>query len=160
MAADALTWSSRSAEETTRLGRAIGAACIGGEVVLLEGELGAGKTTLTRGIAEGLGVESGVVSPTFILMREYEGRLPLYHFDFYRLEGAEREVDVEFGDYFAAGGVCVVEWPSHAPAVVPDGYLRVGLAVCGESERALSLSAVGAAHSKLLADIAAGIGAA
>lgn len=132
------------------MGRLIGAACAGNEVILLEGDLGAGKTTLTQGLAEGLGVAEPVVSPTFILMRVYEGRLPLYHFDFYRLEGTGRAVDLEFDEYLEAGGVCVIEWPRYAPELIPADYLRVTLRVAGETARRLEISAAGPRHAALL----------
>ena len=132
------------------MGRLLGEACRGGEVLLLEGDLGAGKTTLTQGVAAGLGVTASVISPTFILLREYEGRLPLYHFDFYRLEGSGRAADLEFGEYLDAGGVCVIEWPSFAPEVAPPEYLRVELHISGETSRTLILEAVGRRHAALL----------
>lgn len=140
-----------SAEETASLGCRLGAACRGGEVILLEGDLGAGKTTLAQGLAAGLGVVSPVTSPTFIMLREYDGRVPLYHFDFYRLEGTGRAVDLEFGDYLAADGVCVIEWPSYAPEIIPPAYLRVALRVTGEETREVTLEAVGARYETLLA---------
>jgi tRNA threonylcarbamoyladenosine biosynthesis protein TsaE len=136
------------------VGRLLGESCRGGEVLLLEGDLGAGKTTLTQGVAAGLGVTASVISPTFILLREYEGRLPLYHFDFYRLEGTGRAVDLEFGEYLGAGGVCVIEWPSFAPEVAPPEYLRVELRISGATSRTLTLEAVGRRHEELLGRLA------
>ena len=143
-----------SAEETRRVGRLLGESCRGGEVLLLEGDLGAGKTTLTQGVAAGLGITTSVISPTFILLREYEGRLPLYHFDFYRLEGTGRAVDLEFGEYLGAGGVCVIEWPAFAPEMAPPEYLRVELHISGETSRILTLEAVGRRHEELLGRLA------
>lgn len=135
------------------MGRRLGACCRGGEVVLLRGELGAGKTTLTQGIAEGLGVTAPVISPTFIVLREYEGRVPLYHFDFYRLENTARaeDVGVEFEEYLHVGGVCVIEWPSHAPAFIPAEYLAITLDVRGAEEREVRLEALGAGGARLRA---------
>ena len=135
------------------MGQLLGEACRGGEVLFLEGGLGAGKTTLTQGVAAGLGVTTPVISPTFILLREYQGRLPLYHFDFYRLEGTGRAVDLEFGEYLGAGGVCVIEWPSFAPEVAPPEYLRVELHISGETSRTLTLEAVGRRHAELLGKV-------
>jgi tRNA threonylcarbamoyladenosine biosynthesis protein TsaE len=151
------TLTTRSAEETRRVGRLLGESCRGGEVLLLEGDLGAGKTTLTQGVAAGLGVTASVISPTFILLREYEGRLPLYHFDFYRLEGTGRAVDLEFGEYLGAGGVCVIEWPAFAPEVAPPEYLRVELRISGETSRTLILEAVGRRHEELLGRLEAAL---
>ena len=132
------------------MGRLLGEACRGGEVLLLEGDLGAGKTTLTQGVAAGLGVAAPLISPTFILLREYAGRLPLYHFDFYRLEGTGRAVDLEFEEYLGTGGVGVIEWPAFAPEVAPPEYLRVELRISGETSRTLTLDAVGRRHEELL----------
>ena len=139
-----------SPEETARLGRLLGEACRGGEVILLNGDLGAGKTTLTQGIARGLGVTVPVVSPTFIVLREYEGRLPLYHFDFYRVEHTERAVDLEFDDYLGGDGVCVIEWASRAPEIAPEDSMQVSLRVDGPSSRLVSLRATASRYSALL----------
>ena len=139
------------------MGRLLGESCHGGEVLLLEGDLGAGKTTLTQGVATGLGVTAPVISPTFILLREYEGRLPLYHFDFYRLEGTGRAVDLEFGEYLGAGGVCVIEWPAFAPELAPPEYLGVELRISGETSRTLTLEAVGRRHEELLCRLEAAL---
>lgn len=139
-----------SPEETSRVGRLLGEVCQGGETILLEGDLGAGKTTFTQGLATGLGVEGAVVSPTFIILREYDGRLPLYHFDFYRLEGTGRAVDLEFDEYLRAGGVCVIEWPSCAPELVPDDYLLVTIRPGELSTRELVFAATDARHQALI----------
>ncbi len=139
------------------MGRLLGAACQGGETILLEGDLGAGKTTFTQGLAAGLGVDDAVVSPTFIMLREYDGRLPLYHFDFYRLEGTGRAVDLEFDEYLRAGGVRVIEWPSCAPELVPDEHLRVTIRPDGPATRELVLAATGARHQALLDALSAAL---
>lgn len=139
-----------SAAQTAQVGRLLGAACLGDEVFLLEGDLGAGKTTLTQGLAAGLGVTAPVVSPTFVILREYVGRLPLYHFDFYRLAGTGRAVDLEFDDYLEAGGVCVVEWPDSAPDLAPAAYLRVALSAGPDARRDLVFEALGERHCALL----------
>jgi tRNA threonylcarbamoyladenosine biosynthesis protein TsaE len=83
-------------------------------------------------------------------MRVYEGRLPLYHFDFYRLEGTGRAVDLEFDEYLEAGGVCVIEWPRCAPELIPADHLRVTLRVAGETARRLEIDAAGPHHAALL----------
>lgn len=101
---------SHSVEDTYKLAKNVAENLKGGEIILLEGELGAGKTTFTKGLAKALGIIDEVVSPTFIMMREYQGKLPLYHFDLYRI-GDEEELD-ELGlkDYLYGEGVCVIEW--------------------------------------------------
>ena len=100
-----------SAEETERLGQRLGETLRGGEVVAYLGELGAGKTAFTRGLARGLGISMRVTSPTYTIVNEYTGgRLPLFHFDMYRLGSGEELFDIGWEDYLARGGVCAVEW--------------------------------------------------
>src|ERR1051326_778967 len=110
---------SHSLAQTQRLGARLGELLRGGDLLLLDGDLGTGKTTLTQGLAEGLGVRNVVSSPTFTLLKEYEGRLPLYHFDLYRLDDATEILDLGFEEYFESGGVCVVEWAYKAEHLWP-----------------------------------------
>ena len=100
-----------SESETVAAGRRFGELLPSGSLLLLEGELGAGKTTLIRGIAEALDVSQRVQSPTFAILHEYTGRLPLYHFDLYRLMSPEQLYEIGFFDYIARDGISVVEWP-------------------------------------------------
>lgn len=106
-----------SAEQTQELGRKIGELLTGGSLVLLMGELGAGKTALTHGIARGLGVGADVpiTSPTYTLMNTYSARVPLYHFDLYRLNSSDELLDLGFEEYFHGSGVAVVEWAERCP---------------------------------------------
>ena len=100
-----------SPPETQRAGAALGRALHGGEVIAFLGGLGAGKTAFTRGLAEGLGIKDAVTSPTYTIVNEYlTGRLPLFHFDMYRLGSSEELFDIGWEDYLARGGVCAVEW--------------------------------------------------
>ncbi len=101
---------SHSPEQTQELGRHIGELALAGDVFLLAGELGAGKTCLTQGIAWGLGINEYTLSPTFVIMRELYGRLPLYHIDLYRLDRIEESLDLGLDDYLYGRGVCVIEW--------------------------------------------------
>jgi tRNA threonylcarbamoyladenosine biosynthesis protein TsaE len=153
-AQEVLTWVSDGVDETRRAGQALGAACRGGEVILLEGPLGAGKTALAQGIAAGLDIAQDVTSPSFTILKEYRGRLALAHFDFYRVD-AQRAVDLEFADYLGQGGVCVVEWASRVPQVVPADYLCVELryAPVGTppDTRLLRAWSAGPRHAALLA---------
>jgi len=122
-----------------------------GAVVALIGELGAGKTQLARAIAEGLGVADSrvVTSPTFVLIQEYQGRLPIYHFDAYRL-GAEGEfADLGVDEYFEGGGVCLIEWADRVPGCLPTDHLRVTLTFTGESSRHATVEATGPCHAAL-----------
>mgnify|MGYP000866929210 CR=1 FL=1 len=112
-----------STEEMQALGYALGKCFQPGDVLLLTGSLGSGKTTLTQGIAAGLGVDELVNSPTFVLINEYRsGRIPLYHMDLYRLVDATQLDDLGVEDYFFGNGVCVVEWPELAKSQLPDDY--------------------------------------
>ncbi len=132
---------SRSAEETKRLGARLGAALLPGDVVGLTGPLGAGKTCLVQGIARGLGVDPRipVTSPTFTLVGEYPGRVPLRHVDFYRVEDARRLEDAGFPDLFDGKGVVVVEWWERFPMALGPDRLEVQLDIEAPSERRLLL---------------------
>ena len=110
-----------SAEETERLGQRLGETLRGGEVVAYLGELGAGKTAFTRGLARGLGISMRVTSPTYTIVNEYTGgRLPLFHFDMYRLGSEEELFDIGWEDYLARGGVCAVEWSENVSGAMED----------------------------------------
>ncbi len=116
---------SRGEAETERLGEHLAGALGPGAVVALYGELGAGKTAFIRGLARGLGVRDRVTSPTFTIVNEYEGRVPLFHFDLYRLGGEDELFEIGWDDYLDRGGVCAVEWSERAPGSLPEGCVRV-----------------------------------
>jgi|SRR5579859_5737175 len=141
---------SHSLAQTQRLGARLGELLRGGELLLLDGDLGTGKTSLTQGIAEGLDVQEVVSSPTFTLLKEYEGRLALYHFDFYRLDDPGEVLDLGFEEYFESSGVCVVEWANKAESLWPEEHLRIHLKVVSETKRGLLLSGTGARYRDLL----------
>lgn len=134
----------RSPEETETLGEKIAEKLVGGEVLALFGEMGAGKTALTRGIARGLGVTGGVSSPTFALVHEYRGRLPVYHFDMYRVEGWDDLYSTGFFDYLDSGGVLIIEWSENIENALPENAVRIHLRQ-GETEnqRILTLEGMG-----------------
>ena len=111
---------SNSPAETEALGERLAARLGPGTVVAFTGDLGAGKTAFTRGLALGLGVTERVTSPTFTIVNEYEGRLPLFHFDMYRLGGEEELFDIGWEDYLARGGVCAVEWSENIAGALED----------------------------------------
>ena len=114
-------------EETQALGRRLGEILSPGAVVAYTGDLGAGKTAFTRGLAQGLGITDRVTSPTFNIVNEYQGgRLPLFHFDLYRLGGAEL-FDIGWEDYLARGGVCAVEWSENAQGALEQPYIKVDI---------------------------------
>lgn len=117
-----------SPEETEELGRRLAALLKPGSVVAYTGDLGAGKTAFTRGLARGLGIEGGVTSPTFTIVNEYEGgRMPLFHFDMYRLGGEEELFDIGWDDYLARGGVCAVEWSENVAGALEGDAVRVDI---------------------------------
>ena len=113
---------SHSPAETFAHGRALAATLRAGDVLALDGDLGAGKTHFVKGIAAGLGCEGDVTSPTFTLVHEYTGgRLPLFHFDFYRLDSEDETLRIGLDDYLGGGGVLVIEWAGKFPALLPRG---------------------------------------
>jgi tRNA threonylcarbamoyladenosine biosynthesis protein TsaE len=136
----------------------------GGELILLDGELGTGKTTLAQGLAQGMGIRENVNSPTFTLLKEYTGqprsrittgdllhRGPaLYHFDLYRLDNSEEIVDLGFEDYFFSGGVCVVEWAEKAGSFWPAEHLSIRMKIMSETKRGLLFIATGERYCELL----------
>ena len=119
--------------ETEALGETLARRLGPGDVVAYRGDLGAGKTAFTRGLARGLGCTGRVTSPTFTVVNEYEGRLPLFHFDLSRLEGEDALYDVGWEDYLDRGGVCAVEWSERAEAALPRETVWVSIRRCAES---------------------------
>jgi len=114
-----------SDRDTEELGRRLGQALKPGSFIALEGDLGAGKTAFTRGIARGLGIDDPITSPTYTLVQEYEGRLPLYHFDVYRLDDPDEFLEIGAEEYFYGEGVTVVEWPQQVEDYLPSERLVV-----------------------------------
>lgn len=133
-----------SPQETRDFGARLAQQLCAGDVLLLLGDLGAGKSEMTRGIAQGLGVTSTVTSPSFTILNVYEdGRVPLYHFDWYRLESSEELYEMGMDEYLGGNGVAVVEWPSQCPDAVPESYLEVNIQPTGENERSITLTPQG-----------------
>ena len=131
--------------ETRAAGRRLAARLRAGDVLLLRGPLGAGKSELTRGIAEGLGVTETVTSPSFTILNVYEsGRIPLYHFDWYRLESEEELYELDMDEYLGGDGIAAVEWPEQCPEAVPDNCLEAVLEPEGDEERRITLRSLGA----------------
>ncbi|GAC1377792.1 MAG: hypothetical protein NVSMB33_00150 [Ktedonobacteraceae bacterium] len=167
---------SHSSAQTQRLGMRLGDLLRGGDLLLLEGQLGTGKTTFTQGLAQGMGITATISSPTFTLLKEYAGQavpgasqlsqnasLPshpvqssqslgpaLYHFDLYRLDDPEEIVDLGFEEYFFSTGVCVVEWADKADLLWPAEHLRIRLKTLNETKRGLLFIATGERYWKLL----------
>ena len=141
---------SRSPEQTQLLGRHLGGLAEPGDVILLTGDLGAGKTTLTQGIAWGLGIDEYAASPSFVLVREHHGRLPLYHVDLYRLENLAEIDDLALDEYFYGRGVSVVEWAERAPGLLPVERLQISIQLVNEQERLLKLTPSGERYARLV----------
>ncbi len=117
---------SYSPEETGKLGRKLGENAKPGEVYTLIGELGVGKTVLTQGIADGLGITEAICSPTFTIVQVYEeGRIPFYHFDVYRIGDIEEMDEIGYEDYFYGDGLCMIEWANLIEEILPDTYKEI-----------------------------------
>ena len=130
------TFTSNSAAETEALGRQFAAKLGAGAVLALQGELGAGKTQFTKGVAAGLDSTASVTSPTFTIVHEYGGgRLPIYHFDFFRLEDRERLLRLGLDDYFFGDGVCVVEWADRFADLIPEQASWIRFEINGPDQR-------------------------
>ena len=133
-----------SAAETRALGERLAEQLKAGDVILLEGELGAGKSELARGVAKGLGVRETVTSPSFTILNVYEsGRIPLYHFDWYRLESAEELFELGMDEYLGGDGIALVEWPGRCPDAVPEDCLLIRIEAEGETSRRITEEARG-----------------
>ncbi|MGN0301950.1 MAG: tRNA (adenosine(37)-N6)-threonylcarbamoyltransferase complex ATPase subunit type 1 TsaE [Anaerotardibacter sp.] len=142
---------SHSVEETRKLGFLVASFVRPGDVIALDGDLGAGKTHFSQGFGEGLGVIEEVVSPTFTLMQEYrDGRLPFYHFDLYRLEDPCELEDIAFYEYVEGTGVSVIEWARKFPEELPDDYLQITIKVEDENSRLIEMGSVGPNSTALL----------
>ncbi|MFD2628647.1 tRNA (adenosine(37)-N6)-threonylcarbamoyltransferase complex ATPase subunit type 1 TsaE [Oceanobacillus kapialis] len=138
-------------EETKQLAARLAGLLKPGDVLTLEGELGTGKTTFTKGIATGLGVKRHVSSPTFTIIKEYKGELPLYHMDVYRLENSEE--DIGFDEYFNGNGICVVEWAQFIKEFLPEERLEIEIQYAGEEERIINFTAIGSHFEGLLGEL-------
>ena len=133
-----------SAAETRALGERLAEQLKAGDVILLEGDLGAGKSEFARGVAKGLGVTETVTSPSFTILNVYEsGRIPLYHFDWYRLESEEELYELGMDEYLGGNGVALVEWPGRCPEAVPADCLLIRIAAEGENTRRIEAEACG-----------------
>ncbi|MBR6958442.1 MAG: tRNA (adenosine(37)-N6)-threonylcarbamoyltransferase complex ATPase subunit type 1 TsaE, partial [Erysipelotrichaceae bacterium] len=122
-------------DQTRALGKKLGSLIDGSFLITLSGELGAGKTTFTQGLARGLEITRNVTSPTFTLMKSYKGRLPLYHIDAYRLEDIDQ--DLGFEEYVDGDGVCVIEWSNFIEDVLPEERLSINLTISDDDSRML-----------------------
>jgi tRNA threonylcarbamoyladenosine biosynthesis protein TsaE len=142
---------SNSPEETAALGTMLGQLMHPGDFIALIGDLGAGKTHFVQGLARGIGVPADVCvsSPSYTLLNEYMGRVPLYHFDLYRLSGDDDIFDLGFEEYFFGEGVSVVEWADRLCAALPDTHLNIVITDCGETRRTIAVSGAGVRYEAL-----------
>ncbi len=133
---------STSARQTRKLGETIASNIKPGDIICLVGELGAGKTCLAQGIARGLGIDGYVNSPSFTLLNEYNGRIPMYHFDLYRIESFSEEDIAAYREYFYGSGVSVVEWADKMSSTLSHEYLKVELHHAGNTRRRIILKTI------------------
>lgn len=147
-----LTFKSAGVDETTRFGERLGTLLSPGDVIALTGELGAGKTTLVKGIVRGLDVTDmrAVKSPTFALVHKYEGRMPVYHFDAYRLEDAREMLDIGSDEMIYGNGVAIVEWADKVVGCLPKEYLKITLTAVSENERSIEIRSYGSRYEKII----------
>jgi tRNA threonylcarbamoyladenosine biosynthesis protein TsaE len=139
-----LTYQTSTVEETQALAEQVGALVLPGDVFCLSGDLGAGKTTFTQGLARGLGITEPVSSPTFTIIKEYdEGRLPLYHMDIYRLGEQAAQENLGYDEYFFGEGVSVVEWAEWLEDLLPEDRIMLTISITSEQGRLLQFVATG-----------------
>lgn len=134
-----ITFRTHSADETIELGRKIGALLKKGDVIAMQGTLAAGKTTITKGIADALGVKDTITSPTFCLISEYSGKMPLYHMDVYRLDGAEDFANLGTEDMLYGDGVCIVEWSEKVMSELPKKTIKMIITPQDDGSRIITL---------------------
>jgi tRNA threonylcarbamoyladenosine biosynthesis protein TsaE len=147
---DHLEFTSHSPEETQKLGKRLGELALSGDIFLLSGKLGAGKTCLTQGIARGLGITESVLSPSFVLVRELKGRLPLYHADLYRLDNIEEISELGLDEYLFGKGLTVIEWANKGLTILPEEHLLVEIDYLEDDERRIKLTAKGKRYQELM----------
>ncbi|MGA7829007.1 MAG: tRNA (adenosine(37)-N6)-threonylcarbamoyltransferase complex ATPase subunit type 1 TsaE [Geobacteraceae bacterium] len=146
---------SSSVEETVALGRELGKRIMPGDFIALIGELGSGKTHFVQGVAEGdeMPLEICVTSPSYTLLNEYSGRVPLYHFDLYRLHGDGDIQELGFEEYFYGDGVCLVEWAERLDQELPEENLKIVFSQLDDSSRRIDFLCNGSRYEKLLGDL-------
>jgi len=141
-----------NANETVELGKKIGLLLNPGDVILLTGDLSAGKTTITKGIGEALGVKRVINSPTFTIVKSYNGdKCPLYHLDLYRLDGLNQDFDLE--EYIESEGVCVIEWPYQVSEILPNEYITICLTRIDEFKREIVVEAKGNRYEGIVGEL-------
>ena len=141
------TFITNSPEETIHLGGKIGKLLKQGDVVALIGNLGAGKTVIANGLSRGIGVkESYITSPTYTIINQYDGRIPVYHIDLYRLNDSKELYNLGWDEYIYGNGTCIIEWADKAGEMLPEEYLMVNIEVTGKDKRKITLQAKGVSY--------------
>ncbi len=134
-----LTFHTKSADETIELGRKIGALLKKGDVIAMQGTLAAGKTTITKGIAQALQIDDTITSPTFCLISEYHGKMPLYHMDVYRLEGADDFINLGTDDMIYGDGICIIEWSEKIMDELPSKTITLKITPQDDGSRLIEI---------------------
>lgn len=146
---------SKNPSETIRIGKRIGSCLRPGDVVALIGELGAGKTQLIKGLAEGVGAdkETCVSSPSFTLINEYKGRIPFYHIDLYRLDEVHEAFELGLEEYLHGEGITAIEWADRILSLLPQELLRIDIYYTGEKTRSMEMGGIGNRYEQLINEI-------
>ena len=146
-------------EQTIELGNLIGSLLKAGDVVALIGQLGAGKTYLTKGIAEGQGVKDRkeVTSPSFVLVKQYMGRMPIYHFDAYRIKSPDEMYDIDCVRFFWGEGISIIEWADKVMECLPDDFIKITIETVGETSRDIHISYQGERYRSFMEEFKEGV---
>lgn len=140
-------------KELEKIARKLGESVNSGDIICMSGDLGAGKTTFTQALAVGLGVKDYVTSPTFILINEYRGRIPLYHFDVYRIGDISEMEDLGYDEYFYGDGVCAIEWANLIKDILPQDYLWIEIKITGMESRYVCFSGTNDYYDKIIEEL-------
>lgn len=136
-------------EETIELGKIIGRSLKPGDIVCIDGDLGSGKTHLTKGIALGLGIYEHITSPTFNIVNEYEGKIKLYHFDVYRVNDPDEIAAIGFDEYIFSDAVSVIEWSDYIKELIPDEHIQINIANESETRRSINIEFFGKRYDNI-----------
>ena len=134
-----MTIFSNSSDQTFEAGKELAKRLSPGDVIAFHGDLGAGKTVFVRGLAEGLGLDARVTSPTFTIVNEYEGKIPLFHFDMYRLSGSDELFEIGWEDYLSRGGICAVEWSEITEDAFPENTINIYIKKIDDNTREITI---------------------
>lgn len=134
-----MTIISKSADETFNVGLNLAGKLSPGDVIAFHGDLGAGKTVFVRGLAHGLGLDARVTSPTFTIVNEYNGKIPLFHFDMYRLSGSDELFEIGWEDYLGRGGICAVEWSEITEDAFPENTINIYITKIDDNTREITI---------------------